>query len=131
MTMQDPISDMLTRIRNGLAASKVKVSMPASKQKVAIASVLKDEGYITDYNVDQNNDKPSLVVLLKYFNGKPVISKLDRVSRPSLRTYKGKDELPNVLGGFGVAIISTSKGVMSDRAARREGHGGEVLCYVS
>lgn len=131
MTMQDPISDMLTRIRNGLAASKVKVMMPSSKQKVAIAEVLKDEGYINDYSVDDNDGKPVLNVMLKYFEGKPVISKIKRVSRPGLRTYKGNGEIPKVMAGLGVAIVSTSKGVMSDRAARAQGHGGEVICYVA
>jgi len=129
--MQDPISDMLTRIRNGLAASKVKVVMPASKQKASIAQVLKDEGYINDFAMDQEDGKPVLTVVLKYFNGKPVISSLKRVSRPGLRTYKGKSDIPKVLGGLGVTIVSTSKGVMTDRAARAAGHGGEVLCYVS
>ncbi|MGD8484517.1 MAG: 30S ribosomal protein S8 [Thioalkalispiraceae bacterium] len=127
--MTDPIADMLTRIRNGLAAEKVDVKMPSSKQKMAICQVLKDEGYISDFNVEDGT-KPELTVTLKYFEGKPVIDSIKRVSRPGLRIYKSKDELPNVMGGLGVAIISTSKGLMSDRAARKAGHGGEVLCYV-
>lgn len=131
MSMQDPISDMLTRIRNGLSAAKVRVAMPSSKLKVAVCQVLKDEGYINDFNVDEGNGKPELTVLLKYFEGKPVIATLRRVSRPGLRTYTGKDDLPQVLGGLGVAIVSTSQGVMTDRAARKAGHGGEILCYVS
>ncbi|MDX1512336.1 MAG: 30S ribosomal protein S8 [Gammaproteobacteria bacterium] len=131
MSMQDPISDMLTRIRNGLAAGKVGVSMPYSKQKQAIADVLKAEGYIKDFSVDTEDGKPQLMVVLKYYGGKPVIEKLRRVSRPGLRVYKGKDELPTVLGGLGVAIISTSHGLMTDRAARAAGYGGEVVCYVS
>ena len=116
--MTDPIADMLTRIRNALAAKKAQVVMPQSKAKMAIAEVLKDEG------------KPVINVELKYYEGKPVIDKIQRVSRPGLRIYKGKDELPKVMGGLGVAIISTSAGVMSDRAARTAGHGGDVLCYV-
>jgi small subunit ribosomal protein S8 len=127
--MTDPIADMLTRIRNGLAAGKVDVSMPSSKQKVAMCQVLKDEGYISDFNVE-TGAKPELTVTLKYFEGKPVIDSIKRVSRPGLRIYKSKDDLPSVMGGLGVAIISTSKGLMSDRAARKAGHGGEVLCYV-
>ncbi len=128
--MTDPIADMLTRIRNGLAAKKAQVIMPRSMQKLAIAQVLKDEGYITDYAQDEANGKPVINVELKYYQGKPVIEKIQRISRPGLRIYKGKDELPKVMGGLGVAIISTSAGVMSDRAARSAGHGGEVLCYV-
>lgn len=131
MTMQDPISDMLTRIRNGLAASKVKVTMPSSKQKAAIAQVMKDEGYISDFSVDDAEGKPALSVTLKYYDGKPVISKLNRVSRPGLRSYKGKTALPKVMGGLGVVIVSTSQGVMTDRAARAAGHGGEVLCFIA
>ncbi|MCP4041119.1 MAG: 30S ribosomal protein S8 [Gammaproteobacteria bacterium] len=131
MSMQDPISDMLTRIRNGLAGQKVKVGMPSAKQKVAIAKVLKDEGYIEGYVVEDSDAKPTLSILLKYFEGKPVISKLKRASRPGLRIYKGKDELPKVMGGLGIAIISTSSGLMTDRAARSAGCGGEILCYVS
>jgi small subunit ribosomal protein S8 len=128
--MTDPIADMLTRIRNGLAAGKVDVSMPSSKQKVAMCQVLKDEGYISDFNVDAEGAKPELTVALKYYEGKPVIDSIKRVSRPGLRIYKSNDELPKVMGGLGVAIISTSQGLMSDRAARKAGHGGEVLCYV-
>ena len=128
--MTDPIADMLTRIRNALAAKKAQVAMPQSKQKMAIAQVLKDEGYIVDFGQGEADGKPVINVDLKYFQGKPVIEKIQRVSRPGLRIYKGKDELPKVMGGLGVAIISTSSGVMSDRAARKAGHGGEVLCYV-
>jgi len=128
--MTDPIADMLTRIRNALAAKKAEVAMPQSKAKMAIAEVLKDEGYIVDYAKGEADGKPVINVELKYFQGKPVIEKIQRVSRPGLRIYKGKDELPKVMGGLGVAIISTSAGVMSDRAARTAGHGGEVLCYV-
>lgn len=130
MSMSDPIADMLTRIRNGQAAKKHAVTMPASKKKQAIAQLLKDEGYISDFEVS-GDSKPALKVMLKYYEGRPVIAALKRVSRPGLRIYKSKDELPSVLGGLGVAVISTSKGVMSDRAARAAGHGGEVLCYVS
>jgi small subunit ribosomal protein S8 len=122
---------MLTRIRNGQAASKVKVDMPSSKFKVAIAGVLKDEGYINDYLVEQKDGKPLLSVFLRYFEGKPVISSLSRASRPALRVYTGKDDLPSVMGGLGIAIVSTSQGVMTDRAARAAGQGGEVICYVS
>ena len=130
MSMTDPISDFLTRIRNGQQAGMKTVVMPSSKLKTAIAGVLKAEGYISDYAV-QADKKPTLNVELKYFNGKPVIDELQRVSRPGLRIYKGKNELPQVLGGLGIAIISTSKGLMTDRQARAEGQGGEVLCYVS
>lgn len=131
MSMTDPIADMLTRIRNGQRAGKARVSMPSSRQKQAVAAVLKDEGYIEDFSVADKEGKPTLDVSLKYFQGEPVIETIERVSRPGLRIYKGKDELPKVLGGLGVAIISTSHGVMSDRAARTAGHGGEVICYVS
>ncbi len=130
MSMQDPIADMLTRIRNGQSAQKKSVTMPTSKLKKAIAQVLKDEGYIKDFAVS-DEAKSQLTVELKYHNGQPVIEELKRVSRPGLRIYRGTDELPKVIGGLGVAIISTSKGVMSDRAARKIGHGGEVLCLVS
>lgn len=130
MSMSDPIADMLTRIRNAQAASKETVAMPASKAKQAIAAVLKDEGYVAEFSEQQDGDKPQLVITLKYFEGKPVIERLKRVSRPGLRIYKGKDELPKVLGGLGIAIVSTSRGVMSDRAARAAGEGGEVLCTV-
>ena len=130
MSMQDPISDMLTRIRNGQAASKVSVKMPSSKQKVAIAAVLKAEGYITDFVV-AGDTKPELEVTLKYFEGKKVIDTLKRVSRPGLRIYKGANDLPKVMAGLGIAIISTSQGVMTDRAARKASIGGEIICYVS
>ncbi len=131
MTMTDPISDMLTRIRNGQKARKTSVSMPASKVKVGVANVLKDEGYIMDFETSGEGAKKTLSVELKYFEGKPVIEKVQRVSKPGLRTYRGKDELPKVLGGLGVAIVSTSLGVMSDRQAREKGVGGEVICVVS
>ena len=130
MSMQDPIADMLTRIRNGQAANKVSVKMPSAKLKVAIAKLLKAEGYITDYAV-AGEAKPELEITLKYFQGKPVVETIQRVSRPGLRIYKGKDELPKVMGGLGVAIVSTSKGLMTDRAARLAGMGGEVICYVA
>ncbi len=129
MSMTDPIADMLTRIRNGQVARKVNVEMPDSSKKRAIAAVLKQEGYITDFSVNEDK-KPVLTVQLKYHLGKPVIESLQRVSRPGLRIYKTKDELPKIMGGLGVAIISTSKGLMTDRAARAAGHGGEVLCSV-
>ena len=129
--MTDPIADLLTRIRNGQAANKVSVSMPSSKLKCAIAQVLKDEGYITDYSVDDTGAKAVLTVTLKYFDGKPVIETIQRSSRPGLRVYRGKNELPSVEGGLGVAIVSTSRGVMSDRQARAAGEGGEILCVVS
>ena len=130
MSMTDPIADMLTRIRNALAAGKTDVSMPLSKQKQAIAQVLKDEGYISDFSAAEQYGKPVLNVTLKYYEGKPVIEKIKRVSRPGLRIYKGKDQLPKIMGGLGVAIVSTSAGLMTDRAARKAGYGGEVLCYV-
>jgi small subunit ribosomal protein S8 len=129
--MTDPIADMLTRIRNGQRAGKVSVSMPSSKLKTSIAGVLKDEGYIADFRVQDEAGKAVMSVDLKYYEGQPVIDDLQRISRPGLRIYKSKDELPKVQGGLGVAIVSTSKGVMSDRAARAAGEGGEVLCYVS
>ena len=132
MSMSDPIADMLTRIRNGQRINAESVSMPSSKTKVAIAKVLKDEGYVTDYSVaDHPGNKAELTVELKYFEGEPVIDTIKRVSRPGLRIYKKKDELPKVLGGLGIAIVSTSKGVMTDRAARDQGFGGEVICFVS
>ena len=130
MSMQDPIADMLTRIRNGQMAGKPGVEMPASKLKSAIAQVLEEEGFIGGYNVADKEDKSTLTVDLKYFEGKPVILEIDRISRPGLRSYAGKAELPSVRGGLGVAIVSTSKGVMTDRAARAAGVGGEVLCTV-
>lgn len=130
MSMQDPIADMLTRIRNGQAASKVSVAMPSSKQKVAIAQLLKEEGYIADYKV--NGDvKAELEVELKYFQGKPVVELIQRVSRPGLRIYKKRGELPKIMNGLGIAVVSTSKGVMTDRAARKAGMGGEIICYVA
>ncbi len=131
MSMQDPIADMLTRIRNGQQAGKVRVTMPVSKQKVAIAQLLKDEGYVREVLLEDLNGKNVLTVVLKYYEGKPVIERIDRVSRPGLRVYKSKDELPQVLDGLGVAVISTSRGLMTDRAARAAGHGGEVICYLA
>ncbi|MBI2778483.1 MAG: 30S ribosomal protein S8 [Gammaproteobacteria bacterium] len=131
MSLTDPIADMLTRIRNALGASKAAVSMPMSKKKQAIAQVLKDEGYINGFSVQDQDGKPLLVIDLKYYEGKPVIEQIKRVSRPGLRAYRGKDELPKVMGGLGISIVSTSKGVMTDRAARAAGHGGEVLCVIS
>ena len=131
MTMTDPISDMLTRIRNGQKARKVSVSMPASKAKEAVARVLKDEGYIADYTVAGDGATKELSVELKYFEGAPVIERIQRASRPGLRIYRGKEGLPKVLGGLGVAIVSTSAGVMSDREAREKGIVGEVICIVS
>lgn len=129
--MTDPISDMLTRIRNGQASRKTSVSMPASKAKEAIARVLEDEGYILSWSTDGDGAEKSLSIELKYFDGAPVIERIQRASRPGLRVYKGKDDLPKVLGGLGVAIVSTSAGVMSDREARNKGIGGEVICIVS
>ena len=131
MSMQDPISDMLTRIRNSLERSKRDVKMPSSKLKVAIADILKQEGYISDFRVEENDKKASLIIELKYFEGKPVIEMVKRVSRPSLKSYKSVNDLPKVMGGLGVAIISTAKGVMTDKSAREHGIGGEVLCVVS
>ncbi|PID48827.1 MAG: 30S ribosomal protein S8 [Proteobacteria bacterium] len=130
MSMSDPIADMLTRIRNGQRANKATVSFPSSKQKRAILDVLQAEGYIQGYEVDENNGKPVATVNLKYFQGKPVISRISRTSRPGLRVFRGKEDLPTVMGGYGVAIVSTSSGVMSDRAARAVGQGGEVICVV-
>ena len=130
MSMQDPIADMLTRIRNGQAANKVAINMPSSKLKVAIANVLAAEGYIESVKVLEGA-KPEWEITLKYFQGKPVVESIQRVSRPGLRIYKRKDELPKVMGGLGVAVISTSKGVMTDRAARQAGLGGEIICYVA
>lgn len=130
MSMQDPLSDMLTRIRNAQMAGKTHVEMPGSKLKAAVAKVLKDEGYIEDFAASSDAGKPRLAIDLKYFDGKPVIAEIDRVSRPGLRRYSGKSELPSVRAGLGIAIVSTSKGVMTDRAARAAGVGGEVLCTV-
>lgn len=130
MSMQDPLADMLARIRNGQMAKHQSVTMPSSKMKVAIASVLEGEGYIRSFTVNDGT-KPTLTIELKYFEGKPVIEQLKRVSRPGLRIYKNSPDVPKVMGGLGVAIVSTDKGVMTDRAARAAGVGGEVLCYVS
>ncbi|MGL9774472.1 MAG: 30S ribosomal protein S8 [Sodalis sp. (in: enterobacteria)] len=130
MSMQDPIADMLTRIRNGQAANKTAVSMPSSKLKVAIANLLKEEGFIEDYKVE-GDTKPTLELVLKYFQGKPVVETIQRISRPGLRIYKKKDALPKVMAGMGIEVISTSKGVMTDRAARQAGLGGEIICYVA
>ena len=129
--MTDPIADMLTRIRNAHRADKMQVSMPSSKLKVAIAQVLKGEGYITDFAVTEVGGKAQLRIDLKYFEGKPVIEQIRRISRPGLRVFRSKDELPKVRGGLGIAIVSTPKGVMTDHAARAAGHGGEVLCIVA
>jgi small subunit ribosomal protein S8 len=131
MSMSDPISDMLTRVRNGQQAGKISVSMPSSKRKVAVARLLQEEGYISGFSVQEDGKKALLQVDLKYFQGKPVIEMVQRVSRPGLRIYKGSNELPKVQGGLGIAIISTSKGLMTDRAARAAGHGGEVMAYVA
>lgn len=131
MSMTDPIADMLTRIRNGQKARKVSVSMPASKEKEAVAAVLKSEGYIADFSNAGEGAEKKLSIELKYFDGEPVIAHIVRNSRPGLRIYRGKDDLPKVLGGLGIAIVSTSAGVMSDREARAKGIGGEVLCVVS
>ena len=131
MSMTDPIADMLTRIRNGQKARKISVSMPASKEKEAVAAVLKDEGYITSFEASGEGATRSLSVELKYYEGTPVIETVKRISKPGLRVYRGKEELPKVLGGLGIAIVSTSAGVMSDRQAREQGIGGEVICVVS
>ena len=130
MSMHDPISDMLTRIRNAQRANKVAVAMPSSKLKCAIAKVLKEEGYIEDFSVSADA-KPVLEIQLKYYAGRPVIEQIKRVSRPGLRIYKASSEIPNVMNGLGIAIVSTSKGVMTDRAARQAGLGGEIICYVA
>ena len=129
MSLQDPIADMLTRVRNAQKANKVSVRMPASKQKARIAAVLTDEGYISDFKVSDDT-RQQLVIDLKYYQGKPVIEDLRRISRPGLRIFKSKDDLPSINGGLGIAIISTSKGVMTDAQARAAGHGGEVICSV-
>jgi len=131
MSMTDPIADMLTRIRNAQLAEKAEVRMPSSKVKVSIAQVLKDEGYIADFSVTGDAGKTTLIIELKYFQGAPVISMVQRASTPGLRSYKGKDDLPKVKDGLGITIVSTSQGVMTDRAARAAGHGGEILCYVA
>ncbi|PCJ29108.1 MAG: 30S ribosomal protein S8 [Moraxellaceae bacterium] len=130
MSMQDPLADLLTRIRNGQMANHVSVTMPASKMKLSVVNVLVSEGYVESVSVSSDL-KAELTVALKYFEGKPVISNIKRVSRPGLRIYKGKDSIPKVMGGLGVAIVSTAQGVMTDRAARSAGVGGEVLCFVS
>ncbi|MEJ5207805.1 MAG: 30S ribosomal protein S8 [Lysobacteraceae bacterium] len=131
MSMTDPIADMLVRIKNAAAVGKTTVKMPSSKVKLAIANVLKDEGYITDARVINPGPKPELEIALKYYQGKPVIERLQRASRSSLRAYRGKNDLPKVLGGLGIAIISTSKGIMTDHQARAAGVGGEVICLVA
>jgi small subunit ribosomal protein S8 len=130
MSMSDPIADMLTRIRNAQQSEKVDVTMPSSKVKIAIAGVLKDEGYIEGFDVRSVDGKPELNVGLKYYAGKPVIEKIERVSRPGLRIYRGREDIKPVMNGLGVAIVSTSKGVMTDRKARATGIGGEVICIV-
>ena len=131
MSMSDPIADMLTRIRNAQSVEKAVVTMPSSKLKVAIAQVLKDEGYIDDFGVKSEGSKPELEISLKYYAGKPVIERIERVSRPGLRIYRGTHEIPSVQNGLGVAIVTTPKGVMTDRKARQAGIGGEVICYVA
>jgi len=131
MSMSDPIADMLTRIRNGQSVEKAAVTMPSSKLKVAIAQVLKDEGYIDGFQVKSEGAKSELEIALKYYAGRPVIERIERVSRPGLRIYKGRDAIPQVMNGLGVAIVTTPKGVMTDRKARQTGVGGEVLCYVA
>ena len=131
MSMSDPIADMLTRIRNAQTVNKTTVAMPSSKLKVAIARVLKDEGYIENYAVAEDAGKATLSIELKYYAGRPVIERIERVSRPGLRVYKGKSEIPTVLNGLGVTIVSTPRGVMTDRKARATGTGGEILCYVA
>jgi small subunit ribosomal protein S8 len=129
--MSDPIADMLTRIRNAQRVEKTEVVMPSSKLKAAIAQVLTDEGYIDGFKVEANDGKPQLRIGLKYYAGRPVIERLERVSRPGLRIYKGRNAIPQVMNGLGVAIVSTSRGVMTDRRARSQGVGGEVICYVA
>ncbi|GGD95176.1 MULTISPECIES: 30S ribosomal protein S8 [Caballeronia] len=131
MSMSDPIADMLTRIRNAQMVEKVSVTMPSSKVKVAIAQVLKDEGYIDDFAVKAEGAKTELNIALKYYAGRPVIERLERVSKPGLRVYRGRNDIPQVMNGLGVAIVSTPKGVMTDRKARQNGVGGEVICYVA
>jgi small subunit ribosomal protein S8 len=131
MSMSDPIADMLTRIRNAQGVQKSTVAMPSSNVKVAIAKVLKEEGYIEDFAVTASGGKAELKIGLKYYDRRPVIERLERVSRPGLRVYKGKEDLPSVMNGLGVAIVSTPKGVMTDRKARATGVGGEVICYVA
>jgi len=131
MSMSDPIADMLTRIRNAQLAEKLSVAMPSSRVKASIAQVLKDEGYIEEFKIRDEDGKPTLEIALKYYAGEPVIEKIERVSRPGLRIYKGRDDIPKIMNGLGIAIVSTSKGVMTDRKARATGIGGEVLCIVA
>ena len=131
MSMSDPIADMLTRIRNAQMVEKTSVQVPSSKVKVAIAQVLKDEGYIDGFQVKSDDGRPQLEIALKYYAGRPVIERIERVSRPGLRVYKGSSAIPQVMNGLGVAIVTTPKGVMTDRKARADGVGGEVLCYVA
>jgi small subunit ribosomal protein S8 len=131
MSMTDPIADFITRIRNGQTARKTEISCSSSKLKVSIAQVLRDEGYVSGFTTHDDGGKTTLTVQLKYHEGRPVIERIERVSRPGLRSYRGKAALPKVLGGLGIAIVSTSQGVMTDRQARRVGQGGEVLCVVS
>jgi len=131
MSMSDPIADMLTRIRNAQLAEKLSVAMPSSRVKASIAQVLKDEGYIDDFKVREDGGKSTLEIALKYYAGAPVIEKIERVSRPGLRIYKGREDIPRIMNGLGIAIVSTSKGVMTDRKARATGIGGEVLCIVA
>jgi small subunit ribosomal protein S8 len=131
MSMHDPIADMLTRIRNAQLVGHAEVAMPASRLKAAIAKVLKDEGYVEDFALRDNGDKKQLAIALKYYAGRPVIERIERVSKPGLRVYKGRDDIPRVMNGLGVAILSTSRGVMTDRKARADGVGGEVLCIVA
>jgi len=131
MSMTDPVADLLTRIRNGQKAGKTRVSAPSSGLKKAVLTVLKDEGYINDFSAEKTGSREELSIELKYFGGKPVIETVQRISKPGCRVYRGKNDLPKVMGGLGVAVISTPSGVMSDREARAQGHGGEVLCVVS
>ena len=131
MSMTDPIADMLTRIRNGQSAGKQQVSLPASKLKAAVAKVLSDEGYIGECAITDVDGKPQLTIALKYYQGRPVIETIQRVSRPGLRIFRGRGELPRVMGGLGIAVVSTSHGIMTDRAARAAGYGGEVICVVA
>jgi small subunit ribosomal protein S8 len=131
MSMTDPVADMLIRIRNAQMVAHTEVAMPASKLKAAIAAVLKDEGYIEDFAIREKGDKKELAIALKYYAGRPVIERLERVSKPGLRVYKGRDDIPRIMNGLGVAILSTSRGVMTDRKARADGVGGEILCIVA
>lgn len=131
MSMTDPIADLLTRIRNGQLRGKITISMPLSKQKLALATLLQDEGYVAGVSVEEHETKPQLVLRLKYYRGKPVIEQIKRISRPGLRIYRGKNDLPTVWDGLGVAIVSTSNGLMTDRAAREAGQGGEIIAYVA